>query len=67
MIQWILILNPDSAPDLKERGLISEAIGDIPGAIEDLQRYLELTTAAEDEQIVRATIERLKKRKTTIH
>ncbi|MGB6067179.1 MAG: tetratricopeptide repeat protein [Desulfomonilaceae bacterium] len=67
MIQWILILNPDSAPDLKERGLISEAIGDIPGAIKDLQRYLELSPAAEDEETVRAMIERLKKSKTTIH
>jgi regulator of sirC expression with transglutaminase-like and TPR domain len=66
-IQWILILDPDSTQEIKERGLVNEAVGDVPGAIKDLERYLEVTPAAEDAQAVKASIERLKKIKTTIH
>ena len=46
MLEWILILFPDSVPEIKERGYFYEAIGDPQGAVKDLQRYLGLSPAA---------------------
>lgn len=66
-IEWILILDPNSAAEVKERGFIRDAMGDVPGALEDLERYLELAPAAADEEAVRVTIERLKNTKFTVH
>jgi regulator of sirC expression with transglutaminase-like and TPR domain len=66
-IEWILILDPNSAAEVKERGFVRDAMGDVPGALEDLQRYLELAPAAGDEEAVRITIERLKNTKFTVH
>jgi regulator of sirC expression with transglutaminase-like and TPR domain len=67
MIEWILILDRNSVPELRERGLLYEAIGDPQGAIKDLEKYLELAPHAEDEEHVKATIARLKKTKSTVH
>jgi regulator of sirC expression with transglutaminase-like and TPR domain len=67
MIEWILILDRHSAPELRDRGFLYEAIGDAQGAIKDLERYLELAPRAEDEEHVKATIERLKRTKSTVH
>jgi regulator of sirC expression with transglutaminase-like and TPR domain len=67
VVEWILVLHPDSAAEIKERGFFYEAIGDPHGAIKDLERYLELSPEAEDEDLVRATIERLKAIKPMIH
>jgi regulator of sirC expression with transglutaminase-like and TPR domain len=67
MTEWILILDPNAVPEIKERGFFYEAIGDVQGAVRDLQRYLELAPAAEDEELVKATIERLRGTKSTIH
>jgi regulator of sirC expression with transglutaminase-like and TPR domain len=67
MVEWVLILYPDSVAEVRERGLFYEAIGDPHGAIKDLERYLELSPTAEDEEFVRATIDRLKTIKPTIH
>jgi regulator of sirC expression with transglutaminase-like and TPR domain len=67
MIEWILILDRHSVPELRDRGFLYEAIGDAQGAIKDLERYLELAPLAEDEEQVKAAIARLKKTKSTIH
>ncbi len=67
MVEWILILYPDSAAEIRERGFFYEAIGDPHGAIKDLERYLELSPTAGDEEFVRTTIDRLKTIKPTIH
>lgn len=67
MTEWILIFDPNAVPEIKERGFFYEAIGDVKGAVRDLQKYLELAPAAEDEELVTATIERLRGTKSTIH
>jgi len=67
MTEWILILDPNAVPEIKERGFFYEAIGDVQGAVRDLQRYLELAPAAEDVELVTATIERLRGTRSTIH
>jgi len=66
-IDWILILEPVAVPEVKERGFIREAMGDIYGAITDLQKYLELAPDAEDGEIIRDRIEQLKETKVTVH
>lgn len=67
MIEWILILDPISTRELKERGFMYEAIGDVHGAINDLQRYLALSPDAEDSEEIADAVERLKKTKVTVH
>lgn len=66
-IEWILILDPNSAAEVKERGFIRDAMGDVPGALKDLQRYLELMPDAGDEEELSITIDRLKNTKFTVH
>jgi regulator of sirC expression with transglutaminase-like and TPR domain len=67
IIEWILILAPDSARELRERGLMYDALGDVHGAINDLKRYLELSPDAEDAENLTEVIERLKTTKFTVH
>jgi regulator of sirC expression with transglutaminase-like and TPR domain len=67
MVEWILILDPDSVSEIRERGFFYEAIGDPHGAIKDFERYLELSPASDDEDSIRDTINRLKQIKPTIH
>lgn len=67
MIEWILILDRDSVSELRERGLIREAIGDPSGAVADFTRYLSLAPEGEDSDAVRQRIEALKGEKTVIH
>ncbi|MBI5248194.1 MAG: tetratricopeptide repeat protein [Desulfomonile tiedjei] len=66
-IEWILILDPISALEVKQRGLIREATGDIHGAITDLQKYLTLTGSADDRETVEDKIEQLKKTEVMVH
>jgi regulator of sirC expression with transglutaminase-like and TPR domain len=44
----LLLLDPDDAAALRDRGLLSIRQGDLPRAVEDLGRYLELDPEAED-------------------
>jgi len=67
MIEWILALEPNSPLEVKERGFIYEAIGDVRAAVKDLARYLDLAPDAEDADFVRTAIDRLKATKPTIH
>lgn len=67
MIEWILILDPDAVAELRERGLIREAIGDPSGAVADFTRYLRLVPEGDESAAVRQKIESLKTEKTVIH
>jgi regulator of sirC expression with transglutaminase-like and TPR domain len=67
MIEWILIFDPDSIAELRERGLLREAIGDPSGAVADFTRYLQLAPESNDSELVRQRIEALKTEKTVIH
>ncbi len=67
MIEWILILDPDSIAELRERGLLREAVGDPSGAVADFTRYLQLAPEVDDSEAVRQRIETLKTEKTVIH
>ena len=67
MIEWILIIDPDLPLELRERGLLREAIGDPSGAVADFSRYLLLSPESEDSESVRQRIEALRTQKTVIH
>ena len=67
MIEWILALDPNATNELRERGLLYEAIGDFARAVRDLGRYLEFSPMAEDEEIIRAKIDMLRDETPLIH
>jgi len=67
MLQWILAVDPDEPVELKERGLLYEAMGNNVFAVRDLERYLEVTPAAMDKELVAAKIELLRRAKGYLH
>lgn len=67
MLNWILMLAPDSVQELRERGLFYESVGDFQTAAKDLERSLDLNPDVEDEEAMRAKIAILKKKRTPIH
>jgi regulator of sirC expression with transglutaminase-like and TPR domain len=66
MIQWILAVDPDAPAELKERGLIYEAMGNDAFAVRDLERYLEVAPEADDRDLITQKIDllRMSQRKT---
>jgi regulator of sirC expression with transglutaminase-like and TPR domain len=67
MLQWILAVDPKASDELKERGLLYEAIGNNVSAVKDLQHYLETATAATDREMIEAKIIRLGRDKAWLH
>lgn len=67
MLHWILTLDPDATVELRERGLLYEALGNTDRAVGDLERYLELSPGVETEQEVRSKIKKLKQQSTWLH
>jgi regulator of sirC expression with transglutaminase-like and TPR domain len=67
MVNWILMLAPDSDQELRERGLYYESVGDFQSAAKDLEKFLELNPGTADEDAIRAKIALLKKNRTPIH
>lgn len=67
MIQWILVLDPDAPEELKERGLLYEAIGNDAYAARDLKHYLAVASPAPDEEIIRSKIRLLEDSRRQIH
>lgn len=56
MIQWILAIDPDAPAELKQRGLLYEAMGNFASAVLDFKHYLEVAPSAEDERIIKRKI-----------
>lgn len=67
MLHWILTLDPGSKAELRERGLLYEALGNTDRAAEDLERYIALSPGEETERIIGSKIEMLKKKSTRLH
>lgn len=67
MLQWILAINPDAPAELKERGLLYEAMGNSVSAAEDLERYLKLVPDAQDKEMITNKIDLLRKAKVWLH
>jgi regulator of sirC expression with transglutaminase-like and TPR domain len=59
-IERILIIDPDSAPHIRDRGLLLNRVGDRIGAIAELERYLSLNPDAPDAESVRGEIKSIR-------
>jgi regulator of sirC expression with transglutaminase-like and TPR domain len=67
MIQWILAVDPDAPDELKERGLLYEAMGNDAFAVRDLERYLEVAPASDDRDLITQKIELLRQSQRRTH
>jgi regulator of sirC expression with transglutaminase-like and TPR domain len=59
-INLLLLINPDSAEEYRDRGLIYQQLEAFRASLADLTRYLELAPNASDAQLVRNMIGELK-------
>lgn len=59
-IERILLITPDSAPHIRDRGLLLARLGDRVNAIASLERYLELARDAADADSVREQIKSIR-------
>ena len=55
-VERILLINPDSAPHVRDRGLLLASVGDRTAAMAELERYLQLAPDAADFDTVREQI-----------
>lgn len=67
MLQWILILDPEASEELKERGLLYEAMGNSIYAVRDLEHYLAVAPASEDRQMIEHKVNLLRQAKGWVH
>lgn len=52
-VERILLMNPESAPHIRDRGLLLASVGNAANAITELKRYLELASDAADADSIR--------------
>ena len=67
MIQWIMAIEPDAPAELKERGLLYEAMGNFAAAVMDFEHYLEVAPASEDDEIIKQKVRLLGSSQQKIH
>jgi len=58
-VERILLINPESATHVRDRGLLLAQIGDHSSAIAELERYIEMTLNAPDADAIREQIKTL--------
>ena len=63
----ILLLAPEAVSELRDRGLLYEALECFRPALDDLERFLELAPRAPGADAVRERIERVRARVLSIH
>jgi regulator of sirC expression with transglutaminase-like and TPR domain len=66
-VDLVLVLHPDSADDVRLRGVLYQQLDCFAAAREDLRRYLALAPGAPDAERVRARIARLERKGPTLH
>jgi regulator of sirC expression with transglutaminase-like and TPR domain len=67
VIERLVILEPDSAQEIRDRGIIYLKLGEYPQALEDLEAYLHLSYDAEDADVIRTHVASLRKRVMQLH
>ncbi|MCH8022944.1 MAG: tetratricopeptide repeat protein [Thaumarchaeota archaeon] len=60
VLKCICILTPDSAPDVRDRGLLNYQLGNYQEALEDLTKYLNLMPDATDADAINGTVKKLR-------
>ena len=58
VIDRILLIAPDLAVEVRDRGAIHQRLGHLHGAIQDFKKYLELEPKSEDAAGIRILIQR---------
>ncbi|MCS6925781.1 MAG: tetratricopeptide repeat protein [Candidatus Binatia bacterium] len=58
-IDRILLILPDDAPEVRDRGVVHQRLGHFHAALQDFRRYLQLAPDAHDATAVRAAINRM--------
>jgi len=59
VIDRILLLVPDEAPEVRDRGVVYQRLGHFQAAAQDFKRYLQLAPNAQDAEAVRSLITRM--------
>jgi len=59
VIDRILLIAPDMAMEIRDRGGVHHRLGHLQAALQDFQRYLQLAPNAEDAEAVRTMIRRM--------
>jgi regulator of sirC expression with transglutaminase-like and TPR domain len=59
-IERILLINPDSPPHIRDRGLLLATLGRTTGAIAELEKYLSLAPEAADASSIREQIKTIR-------
>jgi regulator of sirC expression with transglutaminase-like and TPR domain len=67
MIQWILAVDADTPAELKERGLLYEAMGNDVFAVRDLEHYLEVAPTSDDKDLITQKIDSLRQSQRRTH
>jgi len=60
VLKCICILTPDSAPDVRDMGLLNYQLGNYQEALEDLTKYLNLMPDATDADAINGTVKKLR-------
>jgi regulator of sirC expression with transglutaminase-like and TPR domain len=58
-IDRILLVAPDLAAEVRDRGAVHQRLGHLQGALQDFRRYLEMVPDAEDAEAVRTIMSRM--------
>lgn len=66
-IERILLINPDSTPHIRDRGLLLAAVGDSARAILELERYLALAPQAADGNVIRGQIRSIRQNQARLN
>ena len=66
-VERILLMNPESAPHIRDRGLLLASIGDAANAIYELKRYLELAGDAKDADSIREQIKSIRQNQARLN
>ena len=67
VLDQLLILDPGSASEMRDRGLLYITLESYPQALEDLESYLRLAPGADDAAMIKAQIESVRHRYVQIH
>jgi regulator of sirC expression with transglutaminase-like and TPR domain len=67
VLEHLVILDPTSAPDIRDRGLMYEKLECFVQAVEDLENYLRLAPGADDVATIEYQLADLRQRAISIH
>ncbi len=67
VVERLLILDPQAATEVRDRGLLSCQLKRYPQAIADLERYLEQAPDAEDAEVIRTHLRSIRQRVASLN